>query len=955
MRTLKSTLFLVILILSITNVFAQYNLEWNFTNLGASTGSINNNMHCYSNGDVLVSGRNNGDLDPGPGYNNSGTASGGDFFARYSQAGTLVFGRPWFYSAPTGSSSLYADAIDSGDKYYFIFSGADGTYDLDTAQGPGIGELTISNYSQCVARLDENGDFDGGFGLSGNINMYGIKVLTDKSILIAGELEGSADFDPGPGVVNINPSGGFNHMFLLKLDSTFNFIDVKIMQSLNGSYPFGFRFHNLDVDATGNIYLGGSFIGNVDLDPGPGTYLQSYTPPFSQPWSASWGTGVVIKLNSSMNFVNGYLFPPELYMRPVTDPYNNIYFYGNSNGNKDVDPGPGVTLISNTTVDEVFYIAKYDSLFNLSWVKSTHDDNFSTTLVKYGRNNQLNFLGWSSDTIRSNGFGIPHDNSPYSVSAMGQYLHLVSLDTSGIATQCINLGRYDELGSSAGIYSDANHFYTSGRLSDTTDIQIGPGITLQGPNTYSSYNFFISYYSTDPNISQIRGNAYIDQNGNNIKDSNEGGAQGLIVAIDPGNYFISTGSSGDFGAYVTPSSYNITIPTVPLNYFPPQPSVHAANFTTGYQLDTANNFALQLDLTRQDLIVTLTNVAGTRPGFPLNYNLTVKNIGGNSQSGSVSLYLDNKLTFLSSSTAPVIITGDTLTWNFVNLMPLQSLNYNILTLVDSLASIGDTVLSTTQALPLIGDIDTTNNFNESLSIVTGSYDPNDKASVPDNAVPIVFMQNGQFIEYTIRFQNLGNDTAFNVIILDTLSNHLDIGSLDIVACSHNYNFNLYPSRLLEIKMPNILLPDSGVNEVKSNGFIKYRIRIKNNLNLGDIVYNTAHIYFDYNQPVATNTTALEVVQFTNQNEISDATNEIIVYPNPSSGITTIVFNNQGNISGKIEVTDMSGRVVMNIPSFTDNKVQLDLNLLGSGIYLVKSELTTGKKYFAKIILTNEED
>ena len=63
MKTLKSTLFLVILILSITNVFAQYNLEWNFTNLGASTGSINNNMHCYSNGDVLVSGRNNGDFD----------------------------------------------------------------------------------------------------------------------------------------------------------------------------------------------------------------------------------------------------------------------------------------------------------------------------------------------------------------------------------------------------------------------------------------------------------------------------------------------------------------------------------------------------------------------------------------------------------------------------------------------------------------------------------------------------------------------------------------------------------------------------------------------------------------------------------------------------------------------------------------------------------------------------
>ncbi len=471
----------------------------------------------------------------------------------------------------------------------------------------------------------------------------------------------------------------------------------------------------------------------------------------------------------------------------------------------------------------------------------------------------------------------------------------------------------------------------------------------------SSYNFFLSYYSTDPYISQIRGNAFIDQNGNNIKDVNESGAQGLIVAIDPGNYFVSTGSSGDFGTYLTPNNYNITIPTYPLYYLPPIPAVHSANFTTGNQLDTANNFAIQLDLSRQDLRVTLTNIAGTRPGFPLNYNLTVKNIGANAQSGSVTVDLDNKLTFLSASTGPDSLTGDTLTWNFVNLMPLQSLSYDLLTRVDSLAVLGNTVVSTTQVLPIIGDADTTNNLDESLSIITGSYDPNEKASKPSNAVPLSFVQNGQFIEYTIRFQNLGNDTAFNVIILDTLSSLLDIGSLEIVACSHDYYFNLYPSRLLEIRMENILLPDSGINEVKSNGFIKYKIRIKNNLNLGDIVNNTAHIYFDYNQPVATNTTALEVVQFTDLNEMVDATNEIIVYPNPSSGITTILFNNQDKISGKIEVIDISGRVVMNIPSFTGHKIQLNLNHLGSGIYLLKSELTTGKKYFAKIILTNEED
>lgn len=98
----------------------------------------------------------------------------------------------------------------------------------------------------------------------------------------------------------------------------------------------------------------------------------------------------------------------------------------------------------------------------------------------------------------------------------------------------------------------------------------------------------------------------------------------------------------------------------------------------------------------------------------------------------------------------------------------------------------------------------------------------------------------------------------------------------------------------------------------------------------------------------------KIVSFTELNEITYATGEIIVYPNPSSGIATVVFNNQEPISGKIEVSDMSGRVVMNIPSFIGNKVPLDLNHLGSGIYLIKTELSQEKKYYSKIILTNKE-
>jgi len=56
------------------------------------------------------------------------------------------------------------------------------------------------------------------------------------------------------------------------------------------------------------------------------------------------------------------------------------------------------------------------------------------------------------------------------------------------------------------------------------------------------------------------------------------------------------------------------------------------------------------------------------------------------------------------------------------------------------------------------------------TIVRGSYDPNDK-----HATPMLTLQdvvNKKYINYTIHFQNTGTDTAFNIVIADTLSAYL---------------------------------------------------------------------------------------------------------------------------------------------------------------------------------------
>ena len=138
--------------------------------------------------------------------------------------------------------------------------------------------------------------------------------------------------------------------------------------------------------------------------------------------------------------------------------------------------------------------------------------------------------------------------------------------------------------------------------------------------------------------------------------------------------------------------------------------------------------------------------------------------------------------------------------------------------------------------------------------VIGSYDPNDKQGFPIGYGDQHFIEQNQSIEYLVRFQNTGSDTAFNVVVLDTLSTNFDMASIELGASSHPFQFDIIEDRTLQFTFENIMLPDSNVNEPGSNGFFKYTVRQLQDLPMGTTFENSASIYFDFNDPVKTNTT-----------------------------------------------------------------------------------------------------
>jgi uncharacterized repeat protein (TIGR01451 family) len=137
-------------------------------------------------------------------------------------------------------------------------------------------------------------------------------------------------------------------------------------------------------------------------------------------------------------------------------------------------------------------------------------------------------------------------------------------------------------------------------------------------------------------------------------------------------------------------------------------------------------------------------------------------------------------------------------------------------------------------------------------VVSGSFDPNDKMGYPLGVTDNHFIQPNENLQYVIRFQNTGTDTAHTVVIRDTLDMNLNFYSLVNGVASHPHEFSISSEGVVEWEFSNIMLPDSNVNELASHGFVTFQVKQKPDLPDGTTITNKAGIYFDFNQAIITN-------------------------------------------------------------------------------------------------------
>lgn len=442
-----------------------------------------------------------------------------------------------------------------------------------------------------------------------------------------------------------------------------------------------------------------------------------------------------------------------------------------------------------------------------------------------------------------------------------------------------------------------------------------------------------------PTCNVVEGNIFIDTNLDcSLLEGIEPGVPGVILEIQPGDHFSSTDANGDYSLVIPNGAYTAALQS---SVVEEHCTTTPIPFTIG---DVVTVNMPSISLVSLDASVALAS-GPARPGFQYSLALSARSLTPAATGAvTVTLDFDPALEFLSANPAPTSVSGNTLTWDQPQLTPFQERTINIRFQVPpNVDLIGTDLVCTASLATANTDVEPLNNTATLVRTVTGSLDPNDKLASTSSRTSdaLYIIDTDEWFDYTIRFQNTGTDTAFHVIITDTLASTLDPTTLEVGAASHPFTWQLRDACTLKFRFFDILLPDSNVNEPASHGFVSFRIRPRLPLLPGTLIENTANIYFDFNEPVITEPSVLIAEFSTGTPSLSHTTLQVM--PNPASEMLYVML--PANSTGALQVFAIDGRMVEAPITRRLNSMEVDVRALSQGTYMMRT--AEGSAWFVK--------
>ena len=403
----------------------------------------------------------------------------------------------------------------------------------------------------------------------------------------------------------------------------------------------------------------------------------------------------------------------------------------------------------------------------------------------------------------------------------------------------------------------------------------------------------------------IRGYVYEDlDNSYSFSPTKDRVFANVKVQLRGSNQFAFTDSKGLFT--IQPALVNLKsvyyIDVVDADYFASSSSGISSTNDTLY----SEAYLRTYKLSTSDLALRIES-GRSRPGFTIPLYFNIENQGKLTNGGTLSVTLDNAFTYSSASKTPKTINGKTLTFVVDSLASSLNQTITVYATLATTTALGSTVNTTASLTTTKTDANLTNNTLAFTSTVSGSFDPNDISVTPKGVGTKGAIRDTAKLDYTIRFQNMGTDTAFTVVVKSKLPNGVDFSKFQMLNASHNYSLSVKNDTIIWT-FNNILLPDNKVNEPRSHGLIRYKIHQKTGNVTGTEIKNSAAIYFDFNAPVITNE-VLNTIDNTVagiESESNLAENGAILFPNPSEGQLFI----QAKESGLLKMYNSLGSLAL---------------------------------------------
>jgi uncharacterized repeat protein (TIGR01451 family) len=434
---------------------------------------------------------------------------------------------------------------------------------------------------------------------------------------------------------------------------------------------------------------------------------------------------------------------------------------------------------------------------------------------------------------------------------------------------------------------------------------------------------------------------FLDENNNGIKDNDEPifsngnlnyevNNSGEIVSLhsNTGSFIIYPENqldSFDFNFSIYPeldSFYNEPISFQDLAFSPNGPNL--------YYIPIVNSTPYN------DVSVALIGLNQPVAGFNYINRINYTNNGIVASSGTLTFENDPLLTIVEVSNNNITNLPNGFSLNYENLMPFETRSIQVKMNVPPIPAVSfDDLLTNSVSISTTSlDADVSNNLASLTQAVVASYDPNDKNEAHGEKIVISEFSENDYLYYTIRFQNTGTTHATFVRVEDVLDTQLNPESLRMLDSSHSFVLERVNNQLIW-RFDDIFLVPQIVDENASIGFVHFKIKPYPGIEVGDIISNTADIYFDYNPVIVTNTFYTEFVEQLSVSTLE--TTHFQLYPNQAKEIMYIQSTSTETLSS-IRLFNMLGKEVLQLNHIHSTATQVNLSGLPSGIYLM--ELTS---------------